>query len=89
MPAPDTFHLTTPTLLDPFTEAFSISPSDGADLATTTRGIMVTVAGNVSVITKAGSTVTLPALQPGVVYPFRVQRVRATGTTATGIIGAY
>ena len=35
----------------------------------------------------AAPAVTLPALSPGVLYPIRIARVLATGTTATGIKG--
>lgn len=78
---------------DPATNAFAITPSDTNYLADAndkqfhTRGIMVTVAGNVVCIF-AGDTaaVTLPLLA-GVLYPFAIKKVNQTNTTATGILG--
>lgn len=65
---------------------FSITPSDSADIAQT-KAIMVTAAGDVAIRTTSGQTGTLPGLQPGVQYFIVADRVLATGTTATGIIG--
>lgn len=45
--------------------------------------IYVGAAGNVSVITAFGSTVTFPGLQSGQVIPVQVRRVLSTGTTVT------
>ena len=73
----------------PIVGAFDVTPDDGADLAVMTRAIMVTVAGDVAVVFKDGSAITMTALQPGVQYAVRLSRVRATGTTATGIKGLY
>ncbi|ADZ71443.1 spike base protein, RCAP_Rcc01079 family [Polymorphum gilvum] len=66
---------------------FQIGPDDDADLAVTTRGLMVGTAGDVRVTTLAGDTAVLPALVPGVQYAIRARRVHATGTTATQIVG--
>ena len=52
-----------------------------------TRGFMVGGAGDVAVTLKSGDAVTLPGLMAGVVYPFRISKVRDSGTTATGIKG--
>jgi hypothetical protein len=83
----DNFQQHAAGLESPPSRAFSVTPSDGEDLALATRGLMVAVAGNVSVVTTGGDTVTLPALQPGIQYAIRAARIRATGTTATGLIG--
>ncbi|WP_176695493.1 hypothetical protein [Phaeobacter sp. B1627] len=53
------------------------------------RAIMVATEDDVAVVMKDGSTGTLPALQPGVPYPFRMKRILASGTSATGIVGLY
>lgn len=89
MPALDSYEYFTKSILAPLDEAFSVTPSDTADLPYVTRSLMVTAAGDVSVVMKSGDTVTLPGLEPGTIYPIRVARVRATGTTATGIVGLY
>lgn len=73
----------------PIIGGFDVTPNDGADLATVTRAIMVTTAGDVAVVLKDGSALTLPGLVPGHFHAFRVVRVLATGTTATGIKGLY
>ncbi|MEL6809092.1 MAG: hypothetical protein AAFO97_15070 [Pseudomonadota bacterium] len=49
------------------------------------RVIMVTTAGNVAVTQHDGTTEILPALQPGVPYPFSPAAILNAGTTATGI----
>tara|TARA_R110000787_G_scaffold99975_1_gene204778 strand:- start:186 stop:446 length:261 start_codon:yes stop_codon:yes gene_type:complete len=69
----------------PASDAFAVTPSDSVDLAFIARSLFIGVAGTVSVITKEGTTVsfTLPA---GFILPLEVSRVRATGTTATGIV---
>jgi hypothetical protein len=83
----DYFSNRTAGLESPPAFGFAITPNDTTDLSVTTRGLMVTTAGDVSVITVGGDTVTLPALQPGVQYAIRATRVRATDTTATGLVG--
>lgn len=76
-----------PGLQSPPSRGLAVTPNNGADLAFPIRGLMVASAGDVSVVTLRGDTVTLPALQPGMQYAILATRVRATGTTATGIVG--
>jgi len=89
MPIHDPFAAYSKTLTDPVTGGFAITPDDDTELAAVTRALLVTGAGSVTAEMKDGMTLTLPALGPGVLYPFRVVRVLATGTTATGILGLY
>lgn len=72
----------------PANNAAAITPSDATDLGTVPRALYATGAGTVSVVMRGGATVTLPMLA-GVPLPVRVTRVRATGTTATGIVGVW
>jgi hypothetical protein len=65
--------------------AGAITTSDTVDQFWT--GIYVGGAGNVSVVMEDGSTVTFTAPPVGTILPIRVKRVRATGTTATLLIG--
>jgi hypothetical protein len=44
--------------------------------------------GNISVVDATGNTLTI-AVVAGACLPIGVKRVRATGTTATGIIALY
>ena len=74
----------------PIFGGFSITPDDNSDLPTTSRALMIAEpGGDVTVVMKSGETLTLPSLVAGNIYPFRVVRVLATGTNATGIVGLY
>lgn len=69
----------------------AITPSDSVDLAVKCQAIMVGTTGNVSVVsqspTEAGAlVVTTLVLTAGVIYEIVPKRIRATGTTATGIV---
>ncbi|HVX57431.1 MAG TPA: hypothetical protein VHA37_06895 [Candidatus Saccharimonadales bacterium] len=66
-------------------ETIDISSTDYT-LAKVSRGIMVATAGNLNVTMEDGSTGIIPALQPGVLYPFALSVVKKTSTTATGIV---
>ncbi|NRA29170.1 MAG: hypothetical protein HRU11_02830 [Parvularculaceae bacterium] len=74
-------------LSSPPSRGMAVSPDDGADLAFAIRGLMVSTAGDVALVTTRGDTITMPALQPGVQYAVLSTRVLATGTTATGLVG--
>lgn len=70
-----------------FQNALAVTASDANDLAHVCYGLVATTAGVASVITEGGTTVIVPVgTQP--IY-LSVTRVRATGTTATGIVGLY
>ncbi len=71
---------------DPAFDAFSITPSDGVNLAQTARALYVGVAGDVRVMTPGGATVTFKNVSAGIL-PVSAVRVFATATTATQIIG--
>lgn len=68
----------------PITKPYTVTPSDTVDLLTGTRAIYVGVAGDVSLLLLDGATVTLTLVAGW--HPIAPRRVRATGTTATGII---
>ncbi len=74
-------------LTAPASRAEVVTPSDTVDLGYATRALYIGQTGNVRVLTASGDTVVFANLQGGVVYPFRVNRVFATGTTAADIIG--
>ena len=68
----------------------AVTPDDNADLTGgITRGILVGGAGTVAAVSQDGDDVALPALVAGIVHPFKVKRVKSTGTTATSIIAVY
>jgi hypothetical protein len=89
MPITDQFKSYNPGLTGPITGGFDIAPDDASDLTTLPRALMVTGGGDIAVVLKDGTSLTLPGLAVGVIYPLRVQRISATGTTATGIKGLY
>ncbi|PCI45034.1 MAG: hypothetical protein COB49_10485 [Alphaproteobacteria bacterium] len=89
MPITDQYASFTPGLTGPVIGGFDVTPDDGADLSVLPRALMVAGGGDVAVVLKDGSGLTLPGLAAGVIYPVRAARILATGTTATGIKGLY
>jgi len=89
MPITDHFESYNTGLTGPLVGGFDVLPDDGTDLPTLPRALMVTGGGDVAVVLKDGTSLTLPGLAEGVIYPLRTVRVLTTGTTATGIKGLY
>ena len=75
------------SLVSPATAAETIVPSDTDELAYATRAVYVGSGGDVAAETVGGDVILLRNTQPGVIYPLRLVRVRATGTTAADLIG--
>lgn len=84
----------------PASRAFIVTPSDATDqLQTAGLGandlfsrafqVQCRAAGDISVITIDGDTVTFAACTVGEVLPVIVKRVRATGTVSANIVGLY
>lgn len=69
-------------------DAVAITPAD-TDLPFAIRGFYVGVAGHVAVKCLGGATVILKNVSAGCIVPVRCLQVRATGTTATDIVGLY
>ncbi|OJF93632.1 spike base protein, RCAP_Rcc01079 family [Pararhizobium antarcticum] len=84
---PDRFSSNAPSLTGPATHAFDVTPSDTLDLADVTRAVYVGVGGALAVRMLSGQTITLSGVTGGSTLPLRIDRVLATGTTATGIVG--
>jgi len=74
-------------LTAPATRAETVVPNDGADLTRVTRALFVGQTGNVRLRTVEGDVVTLANCQGGVFYPIRADRILATGTTASDLVG--
>ena len=91
MPIIDLFSDFQPGLSAPASGGFTITPDDANDLTILPRAVMVVGGGDLGVVLMDGSSVVLPALAAGVLYPVRTRRVltAAGGTTATGIVGLY
>jgi hypothetical protein len=73
------------TLVQTYQVATTLTPSDTNNH--NIKALYVGGAGNVSVTTNEGTTVTFTAVPVGSILPVAVQRVRATGTTATNLVG--
>ena len=83
----DEFAHTSMSLEAPAISGETIVPDDQADLSYATRGLYVGSAGDISLQTLSGDQIVLASAQAGVIYPIRIRRVNATGTTAAGLIG--
>jgi len=76
----------------PINDIKTVTPSDSSDLPNgVCRGMIFTTAGNVSFDTANGTTITMPVNSNwfGAVQFIRAKRIRATGTTSTGILACY
>ena len=82
----DEFAALSGTLDMPAVAAAAVVPDDASDLAYATRAIYVGQGGALAVRMVSGDEVTLAEVQPGMIYPLRVTRVLATGTTAGGLV---
>lgn len=68
---------------------FDNSPPEDHVFAEPTRGVMVTVAGNLNVVfVDQTAAVVVPVLAK-TYYPFAVKEIKVSSTTATGIIGFF
>lgn len=76
-------------LTSPADNGTVITPSDSTDLAYVSRAIVLGTAGALKVTFLGGNVTTLPAQAAGYLWPIRVSRVWATGTTATDIVNLY
>lgn len=75
------------TMESPADIAVAVTPDNDNDLEFTTRGLYIGVTGDVTVHMKGSTTpVTFVGMLGGVEHPERVDRVLATGTTATDIL---
>jgi hypothetical protein len=63
-----------------------VTPDDNADLPVWASGLWVGEGGTLRVDTVGGQTDVLLVVPSGIILPFGVRRVRATGTTALNIV---
>lgn len=68
----------------PATDALPVTPDDATDLPMVAIALYVETSGTVAVDTVVGETRTI-AMADFSILPLGTTRVRATGTTATGI----
>lgn len=67
-------------------EFFAITPSDSTDLDQIPRGVWVGGAGNL-VVSGISGDATFVGVPAGTMLPISPTRVKATGTTATALVG--
>lgn len=89
MPAIDAHGQTSEGLTGPADDAEAITPHDVNELQHITRALYVGGAGAVVVVMRNGAQVTLSGVGAGTLLPIRIKQVRATGTTASGLVGLY
>ncbi|HVH02474.1 MAG TPA: hypothetical protein VM891_05915 [Amaricoccus sp.] len=85
----DSFRRHSRSLTAPPEQGVAVVPSDTAELAAVTRALYVGGAGDLAVVMAGGGEVVLAAVPAGTLLPMRVTRVRATGTTATRVVGLW
>lgn len=84
----DSFQTSSDSLIAPAKAAFDITPNDIAELQEVTKAIYIGTGGDVVLRPQEGlADVTFRNLQSGAILDVRVSAVRATGTSATDIIG--
>jgi len=77
------------TLTSPATNAIEIIPDDLNPLDMVTRALYVGQTGDISVEMQSGQIVGFQNVQGGSILAIRTLKVRATGTTATGLIAMW
>lgn len=86
----DTFNGIPHTRNQPAPGLFVVTPDDNADLPHVIQYFRVgSTAGDVEVVSRNGDTVVIPSVQIGEVIVGEFMRIKAAGTTATGITGFY
>jgi len=78
-----------PVFAVPAQDAAAVVPSDSTPLSGQVSAFFVGTGGSVVVVTAAGSTVTFANVPSGTTVPLAISQVKATGTTATGIVALY
>ena len=84
----DSFQHSIDSPIAPAQLCFTISPSDIVELPRVTKAIYVGDGGAITLLSVAGDTdVTFHNVVAGSILDVRVRAIRATGTTATNLIG--
>jgi len=71
----------------PGDDAFTVTPSDTVDFLVMARALYVGTTGDVTLVTRGGTTLKFAAVPAGGIIPVRCSRVNATATTASNIVG--
>lgn len=84
---PDRFADYALSLESPAITGFAITPSDATDLADVPRAVYVGGSGTIAAVFPSGAEVVFSGVVGGTVLPVRLRRIKATGTTATALLG--
>lgn len=85
----DSFSKFPTTPISPARGGEAVIPSDTADLTQVSRALYIGQGGDVAVTLQDGVVLTFEAVGAGSLLPIRASNVRATGTTATGILALW
>ncbi len=85
----DVFEDHASSLVSPARDAQAVTPSDTLALDAVTRGVYVGQTGALSVQMAGGQVVVFQNLPTGSLLPIRASHIRATGTTATGLVALW
>lgn len=85
----DSFDTFKPALTSPLERGFAVTPHNSDELAHVTRELFIGTGGDLALVLKHGDEVTLANVADGARLPYRVLKVKATGTTASDIVGLY
>lgn len=83
----DRFSTHSTGLESPASDGFAITPSDSVELAEITRALYVGNSGTLALKLASGADIVLTGVGGGALLPLRVRQIKATGTTATAIVG--
>ena len=84
----DAFAHSVDSPMAPAETCFEIVPDDVAELERATKALFVGEGGDVTLVSLNGEApVTFANLASGSILDVRVRAVKATGTTATGLVG--
>lgn len=77
----------------PFAGGVALTPNDSTDVTATHRALWTGTGGTISAVVLGSDGTTRNTIATTVadasVFPFKVLRLNATGTTATGIVAGY
>ncbi|WP_427966473.1 spike base protein, RCAP_Rcc01079 family [Altererythrobacter sp.] len=84
----DNFQSSSDSLISPAQICFAVTPDDAQDLAMVTKAIYIGLGGDVTLRSVDNTDdVTFANVPTGAILDVRVSAVRATGTTASNIVG--
>ena len=86
--ADDTFQFAIDSPIAPAQACFAVTPTDLADLPRVTKALYVGQGGDIALVPARGdSHVTFRNVPTGCILDVRVRAIRATGTTASDLVG--